>query len=102
VSKKLKEIFKEVVSEEALQEAADAILPDLALPAERLSWLKKIIAGEVNPTFDQSNAILAWDKKQRAAVRVAEKAVSGSDIPSSKTVTTSAVMPRRPTSGMTW
>ena len=78
-----------------LQAAADQILTDIDTPEARIAHLNKLIAGEVNPTFEQSEAIIAWDKKQRRAAGETRVKPSG-------TVTQSAVAPRRPTAGMTW
>jgi hypothetical protein len=78
-----------------LQAAADQILTDIDTPEARIAHLNKLIAGEVNPTFEQSEAIIAWDKKQRRTTGETRVKPSG-------TVTQSAAAPRRPTAGMTW
>jgi hypothetical protein len=64
MSQKLKDIF----ADKNLQAAADQILTDIDTPEARIAHLNKLIAGEVNPTFDQSERIIAWDKKQRRAI----------------------------------
>ena len=89
-SKKLSKIFEG----KNLQAAADQILTDIDTPEARIDLLNKLIAGEVNPTFEQSAAIIEWDKKQRKA--------DAPKVKPSTTGTQSAVAPRRPTTGMTW
>lgn len=90
MSKKLKDLF----AGKNLQEAADAILSVPETPEARLALLNQFIAGEVNPSFEQSEKILAWAKK--------EKKASDTGVPKSRTVTTCAGLPRRPVAGMTW
>jgi hypothetical protein len=51
-SKKLSKIFEG----KNLQAAADQILTDIDTPEARIDLLNKLIAGEVNPTFEQSAA----------------------------------------------
>jgi hypothetical protein len=89
-TRKLSKIFEG----KNLQAAADQILTDIDTPEERITHLNKLIAGEINPTFDQSAAILDWDKKQRKA--------DAPKVKPSTTGTQSAEAPRRPTTGMTW
>jgi hypothetical protein len=91
MSDKLKSLFKD----KNLQAAADQILTDVDTPQARIALLNQFIAGEVNPTFEQSTAINDWLKKQK-------KADAPRDVEKSPTVTTPAVAARRPTAGMTW
>jgi hypothetical protein len=44
-----------------LQAAADQILTDIDTPEARIAHLNKLIAGEVNPTFEQSEAIMGQE-----------------------------------------
>lgn len=95
MAKKLADLFT-ALSAEALQSAANELFPEMATPQASLDALNRLIAGEANPSFERSQAILEWDKKQKKA------AVPKSTIPRSTNVTTPSRPPRRTVTGMTF